>query len=847
MNKTFTQYFFDSWTWSMAFRDGRHYASRLMLLMLALISGIAAVVALDSLRVSLQSDVDKQAKALVGADFVIQSDKPLTEELSFTLDSLQAETAFQADMTSMVYVNKTDQTRLIRLVALTEAFPFYGSLETVPNEAHGLMYRGHYALLDEVLANQYQIKPNDTIQLGEQKFRVAGVVTKIPGGGGMMASFTPSVYIAHPNLELTKLVQFGSRVNYRTFLKLKENRAENHVDFLERHVRAAGYQYETVEKRKENLGNGFMSIYRFFSLLGFIALLLGCVGIASAVHLYIREKRKSAAILRCLGASGTQTLTIYFVQLLMVGLMGSILATFLGVLLQQFIPILIKDFIPFDVHMVLSWSSMIMGIVMGVSITLLFSMLPLIDILYVSPLSVLRNVDEKETRYYKQTIIAILLIILSITTLAIWQTRSWITGSVFVFGIIIILLCLYGIALVIVRLIKRYFPARASFVWRLGLSNLFRPNNQTMVLLITIGLGVFTISTLNIVEKSMLAQVEFTNENSESNTLLFDIQPYQKEEVLSLMASHQLPIKQVVPLVTLRIHDIKGELVSAKLSDTTNTQATGLLTREYRVTYRDSLSQAERLIEGNVQYVDEHTHGIGVTLSDNMAERLELSVGDSITFDVQGILQPTFVAGIRSLDWQKNPPNFMVVFPTGVLEHAPQLFVATTFIHSDEQAHAFQSALIKSHPNVSFIDLRLILATLTEVFDKLKIVISVLGSFTVFTGLLVLMGTIANSKYVRIKENIILRTLGASRNTLLFVTLIEYTWVGVFASLTGLLFSIGGGFVVTRFLFDVPFDVDAYALLRITASVIVLTVVIGWINLRGVLQVSPLNVLRNES
>ena len=838
----------DGWVWRMAWRDARHNFSRLFLFAASLVTGIAAVVALDSINYSLQADINNNAKELLGADLVINGEKKFSKNLQATFDSLNFPQAAEADMASMVLFLNSGQSRLIRLVALEGDFPFYGTLETKPTDAYSKMKKGQYAMLDETLASQYEVSSDDSIRLGGSVFKVAGVVTKIPGGGGIMTTFVPSVYISMSELDSTKLVQYGSRVNYKKFFKIySEKRANETVEKIRPLIRKQGYSYETVERRKEGLGEGFLSIYRFFSLLAFVALILGCIGVASSVHIYAREKRDEVAVLRCIGSSGWQAFNIFFIQIFILGIIGSVIGSLLGLGIQQLIPFFIKGLVPFEIGFVISWKSLLMGLLLGTVVSVLFSVLPLVSVRFVPPLTVLRADFEPGRIFSKTKITALVLIAIFPMAFAAIQTRSWLTGLMFFLGLIAALGCLTGVAIALLSLVRKFFPHRAGFIWRHSLSSLFRPNNQTRVLMVTIGLGAFIISTLNIVERSMLGQVEFTGQENQSNTILFDIQPGQRDGVVQLMKDNKLPVNQVVPIITCRLSEVKGKAIEVLQKDTTDHIPNWALTREYRVTYRDSLHHSEELIKGELQKKKASKDSVWVTISEGMEENLEVTVGDSLVFDMQGVPVKTFIAGIRKVEWPKDPPNFIFVFPTGVLENAPQIYVTATRINDQQQANRFQQALVLQFPNVSLIDLRLILSTVNELFDKLGLIIRFLALFSIITGLVVLAGAVINSKFVRIKENVLLRTVGARTRQITNITLIEYAYLGLFSALTGMILSLGGGWLLTRFFFEITFAFDWLELVTIGLGVVLLTVAIGWFNSREVINTPPLQVLRKES
>jgi putative ABC transport system permease protein len=842
--------FTDRWVWRMAWRDARHNFSRLFLFAASLITGIAAVVALDALNNTLQSDIDTNAKELLGADIVINGDKKFGTEMITLLDSTKLQQASEADMASMILFLNNNQSRLIRLVALEGPFPFYGEIETKPANAYQLLQADSTGvMLDETLASQFGVSSDDSVKIGKTTFKVVGVVSKIPGGGGIMTTFTPSVYIPMTALDSTGLVQFGSRVTYKKFLKTaSETQTKETVDKFGPLFKKHGHSYETVESRKEGLGEGFRSIYKFFSLLAFVALILGCIGVASSVHIYAREKREEVAVLRCVGSSGWQAFNIFFIQIFILGIIGSAIGAFLGLAIQQAIPFLLKDLIPFHMGTIIPWNSVGLGLLLGSIVSVLFSILPLVSVRYVAPLTVLRSEQQGKPIYSKTKIIALILIGLFPFAFAAIQTKSVWMGLFFFLGLLAALGSLTLVAMGLLFLIRKFFPHGASFVMRHSLSGLFRPNNQTRVLMVTIGLGAFIISTLNIIEQSLLGQVEFTGQENQSNTILFDIQREQKDGVVKLMKDNQLKVNQVVPIITCRLSEVKGKPVSILQADTTDNIPNWALSREYRVTYRDTLhTAAEELIKGDLQTKREGKDSVWLTISEGMEENLGVTVGDSLVFDVQGIPIKAFISGIRKVEWPKDPPNFIFVFPAGVLENAPQIFVTATRIDDQQQANRFQHQLVMAYPNVSLVDLRLILGTINELFNKLGLVIRFLALFSVITGLIVLAGAVINSKFLRIKENVLLRTIGARTRQIMAITLIEYAWLGLFSAITGMILSIGSGWLLATFFFEITFGFDALELLLIVVSVTLLTMTIGWLNSREVINTPPLQILRKES
>jgi len=841
--------FNDGWVWKMAWMDARNNLSRLFLYVSSIIIGIAALVAIDSFNANIQEDINTNAKELLGADLFIGSNEEFEEETLLVFDTIQYEQATDIRFASMaLFLTPQGGTRLVQVIASEGNFPFYGKVETQPENAMKSIKEGQFIVLDENLAMQFEVSSEDSIKLGNLSFIVKGIVRNMPGANAISATFAPSVYISMDYLDSTGLIQYGSRYNYRQYFKTETTQqAEALEKELMPLIKKYGYRHDTVEDEKEDLGEAFNNLYRFFNLLGFVALILGCIGVASSIHIYVQQKKSFVAVLRCLGASSWQSFNIFFIQSMIMGLVGSIVGILLGVGIQFLVPILFGKFLPVEISLVLSWPAIFKGLILGIIISGIFSFLPLSNIRKIPPLMVLRSEFNAKRVFSKMQSLVVLLAILFPWLFAIVQTGSFINGSAFMAALLGSFIILFLFAKLLMFLVRRYFPTGWSFIWRQSLSNLFRPQNQTTVLVVVIGLGTFLVSILLLIQNSLLNQVEFMGSEDRSNTVLFDIQPSQKEEVVALVMDHNLPVQQLVPIVSTRLLKLNGRGIAELQKDTSDHIQNWALTREYRVTYRDSLIASEKVVKGELAHgVVAQGDTVWVSISENMAETLHLDIGDEVLFDVQGITIPAYIGSFREVDWKRIQTNFIFVFPLGVLEKAPQFYVLMTRTESRAKSASFQQALVRKFPNVSAIDLGLILETIDKFMGKVAYVIQFMALFSIITGLIVLAGAVINSKYIRLKENVLLRTLGALKKQIVGMTLLEYGYLGILSGITGILLSLLGAWGLTQLFFDVNFVPDYFGLLVIWIGVTLLTMSIGWLNTRDIINKSPLEVLRKE-
>ena len=345
-----------------------------------------------------------------------------------------------------------------------------------------------------------------------------------------------------------------------------------------------------------------------------------------------------------------------------------------------------------------------------------------------------------------------------------------------------------------------------------------------------------------------MQQLNLRGKADKGNLVMFDIQPDQLSGVEKILHDNKVPIIQNVPIVTMRIQSINGKGLDAIRNDTTMHSERWALQHEYRSTYRDSLIETETVTQGKFTgKVASGTSPVPVSIAERIQESLHLNLGDSLTFNVQGVPIKAVVGSIRKVDWQRVQPNFFMVFPTGVLEPAPHFNAIVTHAPNAKASVQIQSEVVSAYPNVSSIDLSLILETVQTFLDKISFVIRFMALFSVVTGLIVLAGSVVTSRLQRIRESVLLRTLGAKRKQIISILAVEYLFLGLFAALTGLVISIGSTWMLGYYYFDLIFFPQPWLIIGSILTLTLLTLLIGMLNSRSIYRRPPLEVLRAET
>jgi putative ABC transport system permease protein len=849
----------------MAWRESRA-PRRLVLLVASVSAGVAALVAINSFTDNLQDNVRDQARSLLGADLGLGSASAFSPRAEGVVTQIRAavgenktEVSRVVSFSAMAYVARAAGTRLVQVTAIEGGYPFYGRIETSPPGLWPRLGEGGGVLVDPSLLTALDAQVGDELSLGEARLVIRGVVTNFPGDVAVRSAFGPRVFMSRSDVERTGLVRFGSRARHEAFVKLPEG--TDALKLAERHratLATERVSIRTVSEDQVSLNRSLGRMGRFLGLVGLVALLLGGVGVGSAVRALIRRRMDSIAVLRCLGATARQIFAAYLVQAVGLALVGSLIGAAAGLAIQAVLPALVKDFLPVEVAFAPSPRAVLAGILLGGWVAGMFSLLPLLGIRDVSPLAVLRRPFEPPRHRGRdpRRLAAALLLAAGVVLVACLQAPNLFSGLIFAAAIGTSLAALAAAALLLTRGIRRFFPTRWPYVWRQGLANLHRPANQTLVVVLALGFGAFLLNTLYLVHYSLLRDLHLDASGTRPNLALFDIQPDQKAPVEAELRKAGLRFPASVPIIPMRITGLKGRSAAAILAEvTTREDAAGpsrwTLRREYRSTYRDTLTSSETLLAGErwapgSWKTPRAGEPVPVSLDMGVARELGVSVGDEILWDVQGVEVRSRVANLRDVEWVRFEPNFFVVFPEGPLDAAPQTYVTVTRVEDATARARLQRQLIERYPNVSAVDLSQIQHAIETIVGRVTVAIRFMALFSLAAGVVVLLGAVAANRDQRIREGVLLKVLGATRAQVLRVILAEYLTLGSLAALAGLGLALLAGWALLRFLFEAPFSPPALALAGLSGGVVLLTAVVGAWSARDVFGRPSLESLRSE-
>ena len=847
---------------ALAWRESRTARRRLLLYMSSISLGVAALVAIDSFAANVTDSVREQSRALVGGDLALRSRRPLPPSIDSLLardTSARLSAARITTFASMSVIPRTGATRLSQVRAVGAGYPFYGEIVTQPAGMWARLHEGRHALVDASLLLSLGASVGDSLSLGFTRFRILGTLVSVPGDAGIAATIGPRVYIPERYLVQTGLLVFGSRAEYEMVVRVAGDRTPREWIAANRPaLDSAEVRARTAAQTEERITESLEQLTDFLGIVGLVALLLGGIGVASGVHAFVTKKIDTVAVLRCLGATSGQVLTIYLLQAAAMGLVGAAAGALIGIALQFGVPTLIADFLPVQVSPSFAPGAVVLGFVVGLWVALVFALRPLIALRNVSPLQALRRETEgatmrAERRDWARHAVGAT-ILGGVLLIAVTRARSPLEGLAMFAAIAFVVAALAFSAALLSRGARRAIGARWPFVVRQGVANLYRPANQTRAVVLAIGFGVFLIATLYQVQSSLLRRLSISTEASRANIVFFDIQDDQVERIESSVREAG-QIVQTVPIVPMRIEAINGRPVEELLADTiTGRRSRWSLRREYRSTYRDTLVSSEVLVEGRWldpragaragEEGESDAHIAEVSFEQDVAGELGVAVGDTVLWNVQGALVPTEVTSFRTVEWARFEPNFFAVLSPRALRDAPKQFVILADIRNDTTLALLQRDLVVQFPNVSSLDLTTIQRTIGSILDRVSTAVRFFAVFCVALAVPVLFSAVAATRRERLREGVLLKTLGATRAQIGRIMLAEYVLLGTLGGLTGVALSMASAWALARFTFEVPFVPALLPAIVLVLVMIVLSVAIGVLTGRDVFRRTPMAALR---
>ncbi|MBD0316239.1 MAG: FtsX-like permease family protein [Nitrospiraceae bacterium] len=882
----------------MAWRETRAAWRHFLYFLVCIAIGVGALVGISLFAANVERAVTQEARGLLGGDLEIRLTRPISREGRGTIDALaqrDIDTTHVSELVAMAAhggspTGHGQPTQIVELKAVEPGYPFYGVLRVEPPQDLAVLLESQFqlcpracygAVVQEALLIRMGLAVGDRLKIGQGLFVITGIVRTEPDRMANAFTLGPRVLISQEGLRAAELVKTGSRLRERYLLKIPSSMEPQPLVYELRgrlasdSARVSGYR-DAQPQLKQVLDQ----LTRYLGLIGLTALFVGGLGVATSIHAFVREKLTTIAILKTIGADSATVIGVYVVQALLLGLAGSSIGLLMGILLQLALPSVIATLLASDLLSQVrfttgltsaAWAPLLKGLALGLLSTLLFALWPLLAIREVKPASIFRRemvtVDAMSpvrmpwwsARFRTMDRVQGLVsgtIACGLALLSMWQAGSAKVGLIFIGAFVAAVLLLGVTAWAAVQLLKRC-PRPGGLTARHALGNIIRPGSQAMGITIAIGIGVMVVLTVSLVERSLLGQMG-ENRPTDAPTFFFiDIQPDQAEGFTNLLRERGEATPQLTPLVRSRLSAVNGEPVKLESgseeedqkekasSDKEARRKKWYLAREYVLTFLQDLPKDNQIVKGQWWKPDQAFPQPMVSVEQEAAQTLGVDIGSRMEFDIQGTRITAEVHSIRKVEWGNFSTNFYMILSPGALEGAPLTYVATARVPPKDEI-SLQQTIVASFPNVTAINVGDMLESFARVLDRLSLAVRAVALFCVVSGGLVMAAALAATRYRRLYESVILKSLGATRGLLARSFAVEYAVLGAMGGGLGSGLASALSWAVLTMLFDLSWSLQPKILLAGVAATVALTMMVGFLSTFRILGQPPLAVLRHE-
>jgi putative ABC transport system permease protein len=854
---------------AIAWRDLKSAPGKFGFVVLSVAVGVAALVGVRGLSDSFRTTLSGEARSLLAGDLSARIFRPPTAEDQVKIDALlqqaqgsteKARATWVTETISMASIPQDPVPLLVSLKAVDPAeYPYYGTAELEPAMSLKDALAGDSVVVADEFLIRLKAQVGGTLRLGGKSFRITAVLKQEPDRITAGAGMGPRVMISAASLEKTGLVAFGSRASHRLLVKLpvlqgSGRKADAEAAAVRAQLEAALPDAQVMDFREGNpaLSRGLDNATSILSLICLVAMVLGAIGVAMAMHAHLEQRMDMLAILKAMGAGSADLLRIFLLQTLGLGLAGGLLGVAAGVAVMMALPHAFGTLLPFHAVLQFPWKSALAGLGTGLLTTLLFCLPPLLDVRGVRPVLVLRRLVEQGpdgfrgwvSRWWARRLQLGLaaLVVVALGGIAWALADSAKVGAWFAVlftAALAVLLAMAAAALRVLRFLLDRVRLRLPSWLRHGLANLYRPGNQSAAVLAALGTGVMLILAVYLLQAGLLRDLQQTASPKLPNIFLVDVTTDEAPGVTQFFA-HQPGVTQtlnLMPVVMGRFVSINGKTVE-QLKDQ---HVPRRMLESAELSWSDAVPEGDKLTQGK-WWTDSNAGEMAI--GDWVAQRLHLGLGSIVELEVGGVAHTLKVSAVYKSDGQHLGSRISFVLPSAQLKNQPATWYGGAHV-DPRRVPQMERALFAAYPTVTIINLADVLARIESVVDQITFVVRLLAGFSILAGLMILASSIASTRYRRMREAVVLKTLGATRMHIVRIFSVEFSVLGLMAGAVGVVFANLLARVLLRRL-DVPFQIEWGATLVALFGTALLAVATGWVASYRILGLRPLEVLREE-
>ncbi|SOE67961.1 putative ABC transport system permease protein [Burkholderia sp. D7] len=833
----------------MTVRDWR--AGELTMLILALVLAVAALASVGFLGDRMRQGLERDARQMIAADFVVRADHPVDPAFAAEAAQLKLETATTAIFPSMISAGVSGNAstppvaRLAALKAVSPGYPLRGVVRIAtavdqPGTPATSIPAPGTVWVDPALLDALKVPVGGTVRVGTRPFKVAAVITRELDRGFSFVSFSPRLMMREDELASTGLVTFGSRVTYRLLVAGPDAQVKQFATFARAKVddgKLRGVALESLQDGQPQVRQTIDRASHFLTLVSLLTALLAAVAIAMASHRFARRHLDGCAAMRCLGVSQGTLRSLFIGEFLVVGLLGSAVGVVLGfgghLVLLDWLGTLVDVELPAPS----AWPGL-QGIATGLVLLLGFAVPPLLPLTRVPPVHVIRRElgDAGRVAWIAYSVGVLLFAGLLVLAAGEWKLGGIVAGG-FAGGLVVF----GGIARVALWAAARFVRSErvgAGVGWRYALASLERRSGASALQITALGIGLMCLLLIAMTRSDLIAGWRQSTPPDAPNQFLIDIQPDQRAGVTDYLKQHGQADAALSPMVRGRLIAVNGKPVSPDNYE--KADAKRLVDREFNLSYTTELPSDNRVVGGDWYGTDAKPQ---ISIEEGLAKTIHVKLGDTMRFDVAGMQVEGPVTSVRKVDWNSFKVNFFVLMPPPSISDLPATFITSFHLPMGQQG--LIDGLINKYPSVTAIDIAPILAQIQRVLEQVIGAVQFLFVFTLAAGVLVLYAALAGTRDERVHESALLRALGASHKQVRAVQTAEFVAVGALSGLMAALGAQGIGWVLASRVFEFHIDFNPWLVPAGIVAGVVCSGVGGWMSLRRVLSRPALQSLRD--
>lgn len=816
-------------------RDWRR--GELRVLAVALLIAITCVTSVVFFTDRIAQALDRQASELLAADMRILADKDAIQNYQKIARQNNLQTAETVSFRSMVVSDNGNQ--LAEIKAINNQYPLRGTLKiskdpfAAETPATTIPEPGE-VWIEPRLINQLGIAVGDVLTLGTKKFQVSAYIRYEPDRSGDLFSIAPRLLINLSDLRATGLIQEGSRMRFRLLVAGEKGDVRRFRTKVEKLIRQ-GEQIEGVRDARQEVRVALQRGEQFLGLASIVSVILAFVAVAMAARRYADRHLDTCAILRCFGASHAQISSIFFLQLALLGLISAAVGCGLGYVAHLGLYVLADQLLLVNLPPPSLWP-VLLGFGVGLIGLVGFALPPILGLRHTSTLRVIRRELPQQNPV---TFSSYLFGGIALSGLVLWQSGNLALGARVLGGVVLTAAVLGVIAFVLITLLRRILP-HLRVERRFAVANIIRRRSASVIQLIAFGVGLMVLLMLSIVRNDLLEMWQASLPDDASNRFVINVQPNQIQDVNKFFQDSGLQQTRLHPMVRGRLIKINGSDIDIeKLPDE---RAKRLATREFNLSWAGELQDDNKIVSGQWWGVENYSPQ-QFSVEEGIAKTLNLKLGDELTYEIAGETLSAKITSLRTVRWDTFRANFFVLAPPGLLDNYPASYI-TSFYLPDDRA-AILDELVRQFPNLTVIDISAVMKQVRTIISRITFTVQYVFVFTLLAGITVMYAAIQSTLHQRVRENAILRAIGASRRRLLDGLISEFVILGLLSGILAALCASVVSYVLATTIFDLEYQFSATVWIAGIVGGGLGVGLAGVLGTRKVLARPPLTIIRN--